>query len=125
MIPTISFGWLLARSTVEGGTFSSRTAGIVGLGGGSLSLVSQLGSSNMENKFSYCFAPFDDNNSLTSLLTLGANSAASNPGAVSTPLAHNAYKTTSYGVLLEAVGVGDEKLFPYKGNVIWWIPAPL
>ncbi|KAJ6320027.1 hypothetical protein OIU78_015424 [Salix suchowensis] len=41
----------------NGGTFSEKGSGIVGLGAGPLSLVSQMGSS-VGGKFSYCLVPF-------------------------------------------------------------------
>ncbi|CAI0387419.1 unnamed protein product [Linum tenue] len=64
-----------------GGTFSPNASGIVGLGGGAASLVSQLGSTT-GGKFSYCLASFGDDKPST--LTFGQSAAVS--GGVSTPL---------------------------------------
>ncbi|CAN1245961.1 Aspartic proteinase CDR1 [Linum grandiflorum] len=66
------------------GTFSNTTSGIVGLGGGPASLVSQLGST-ISGKFSYCMPPFGTNKPST--LSFGQNAVVSN--GVSTPSAAN------------------------------------
>ncbi|CAI0433758.1 unnamed protein product [Linum tenue] len=65
------------------GTFNRNGSGLVGLGRGSASLVTQLGSS-IGGKFSYCLVPFGSDNGLTSSMNFGQNAVVS--GAVSTPL---------------------------------------
>ncbi|KAI3988791.1 hypothetical protein MKX01_016362 [Papaver californicum] len=72
------------------GSFSDRESGIVGLGGGPLSLVSQLGSKT-DGKFSYCLLPMFENS--TSKLNFGSLSIVSkNP-------------STYYYLTLEGVSV--------------------
>ncbi|XP_010244230.1 PREDICTED: aspartic proteinase CDR1-like [Nelumbo nucifera] len=90
----------------NGGTFDKLTSGLVGLGGGSLSLVSQLGSS-IGGKFSYCLAPLSYN--ATSKLNFGSAAVVSGEGAVSTPLVSKS-PDTFYYLTLEGVSVGEKKL---------------
>ncbi|WVZ83537.1 hypothetical protein U9M48_030674 [Paspalum notatum var. saurae] len=78
-VPGIAFGCSNATSNDFNGT-----AGIVGLGRGDLSLVSQLSAS----KFSYCLTPFQDTNS-TSTLLLGPSAALNATGVRSTPFVDN------------------------------------
>ncbi|KAL0854546.1 hypothetical protein Bca101_059698 [Brassica carinata] len=51
------------------GTFSKKGSGIIGLGGGSVSLISQLGDS-IDGKFSYCLVPLSSENDTTSKINL-------------------------------------------------------
>ncbi|TVT98457.1 hypothetical protein EJB05_56220, partial [Eragrostis curvula] len=75
-VPGIAFGCSNASSDDWNGS-----AGLVGLGRGSLSLVSQLGA----GRFSYCLMLFQDTNS-TSTLLLGPSAALKGTGVVrSTP----------------------------------------
>ncbi|CAN6199252.1 unnamed protein product [Urochloa humidicola] len=92
-----------------GGTDNS--SGLVGMGRGPLSLVSQLG----VTRFSYCFTPFNDTTT-TSPLFLGA-SASLSPAAKSTPFVANPpgpgprRRSLSYYYLsLEGITVGDTLL---------------
>lgn len=89
------------------GTFGPDTSGIVGLGRGQFSLVSQLGAS-IGGKFSYCLIPlFSSKN--TSKLNFGENGVVSGRGTVSTPLISNR-RNGFYWVTLEAMTVGAKKL---------------
>ncbi|KAK8260872.1 hypothetical protein V6Z11_D13G147900 [Gossypium hirsutum] len=65
------------------GKFRSPSAGLVGLGGGPLSLVSQI-STQIDHRFSYCLVPLSASSS--SKLLFGQEAIISRPGAVSTPL---------------------------------------
>ncbi|CAL5062417.1 unnamed protein product [Urochloa decumbens] len=93
-----------------GGTDNS--SGLVGMGRGPLSLVSQLGIA----RFSYCFTPFNDT-ATSSPLFLGA-SANLSPAARSTPFVPNPLgpgrqrrRSSSYYYLsLEGITVGDTLL---------------
>lgn len=90
----------------EGDGFE-QASGLVGLGRGPLSLVSQL----KEPKFSYCLTPMGD--SKTSLLLLGslANTKEdSNSLTVTTPLLTNPSQPSFYYLSLEGISVGDTRL---------------
>ncbi|XP_057865417.1 aspartic proteinase nepenthesin-1 [Cryptomeria japonica] len=64
----------------------SEGGGLVGLGRGALSLISQLGS-KVDNKFSYCLLPITDSTSQTSPLIFGEGASLS--GANTIPLIKN------------------------------------
>ncbi|XP_054813284.1 aspartic proteinase CDR1-like [Prosopis cineraria] len=88
------------------GTFNEKTSGIVGLGGGSVSLVSQIGSS-IDGKFAYCLVPLTSDKN-TSKLSFGQNAVVSGPGTVSTPIVPGR-TSTFYLLTLEAMSVGDKR----------------
>ncbi|KAG0459684.1 hypothetical protein HPP92_022812 [Vanilla planifolia] len=79
-IPTTIFGC----THKSNGTFDKKDAGLVGLGGGKLSLIRQLGSV-IESRFSYCLPSYDQT-SATSKLNFGSSAVVSGSNAVSTPL---------------------------------------
>nr|POE89524.1 aspartic proteinase cdr1 [Quercus suber] len=60
----------------NGGTFNANGSGIVGLGSGAVSLVSQLDSS-IDGKFSYCLIPLTSQGDTTSKLNFGSNAVVS------------------------------------------------
>ncbi|CAF1929053.1 BnaA09g25090D [Brassica napus] len=99
------------------GTFDGTGSGIVGLGRGPLSLISQLGSS-IGKKFSYCLSNTSYSTNGTGVINLGTNSMPSNPSkgsaVLTTPLI---YKTqnTYYYLNLEAITVRKTKI-PYTGG---------
>ncbi|KAF8094705.1 hypothetical protein N665_0355s0018 [Sinapis alba] len=105
------------------GTFSKKGSGIVGLGGGSVSLISQLGDS-IDGKFSYCLVPLSSNDT-TSKINFGTNAVVSGNGSVSTPLITKS-QATFYYLTLESVSVGSKNIkYPLasdsesgKGNII-------
>ncbi|KAL6278837.1 hypothetical protein ACE6H2_022438 [Prunus campanulata] len=99
------------------GTFNENEMGIVGLGGGPLSLVSQLGPLVGGKKFSFCLMPFHTDPSVESKISFGEASLVSGEGVVSTPLVSREDKTP-YFVTVEGISVGD-KLVPFSssGNV--------
>lgn len=102
-VPHIGFG---CGEDNEGSGFS-QGAGLVGLGRGSLSLISQLGS----GKFSYCLTSIDDTN--TSPLLFG--SLADMKGDLknqikASPLVHNPSQPSFYYLTLEDITVGGTKL---------------
>ncbi|XP_010550909.1 PREDICTED: aspartic proteinase CDR1-like [Tarenaya hassleriana] len=105
------------------GTFNKKGSGIVGLGGGSLSLVSQIRDS-IRGKFSYCLVPLSSESGRTSKMNFGSNAVVSGSGVVSTPIVKK-NPETFYFLTLEAISVGDKKLrFPGsnfgtdEGNII-------
>ncbi|KAL0008307.1 hypothetical protein SO802_009809 [Lithocarpus litseifolius] len=82
-------------------------SGVVGLGRGVVSLVSQLDSS-IDGKFSYCLIPFTFHGNTTSKLNFGSNAMVFGSGAVSTPfvLGQDSY----YYMTLEAIIVGKKRI---------------
>ena len=79
--------------------------GLVGLGGGDLSLVSQLGAdTSLGRRFSYCLVPYSINAS--SALNFGARAAVTEPGAATTPLIPSRVRTY-YTIDIASVKVGN------------------
>ncbi|KOM49238.1 hypothetical protein LR48_Vigan08g006500 [Vigna angularis] len=85
-----------------------KSSGIVGLGQGSLSLISQL-SSSVGGKFSYCLAPIDN---IASKLSFGDAAVVSGNGTVSTPITYHGH----YYLTLEALSVGENRIRLGKSN---------
>lgn len=108
------------------GTFSGdKESGIVGLGGGKSSLISQMGSS-IGGKFSYCLAPLYQHKTYIpkSKIHFGTNGFVSGDEVVTTPLAVK-FPATYYYLTLEGVSVGKNRLdfrnvsFSFgEGNII-------
>ncbi|XP_050234669.1 probable aspartic protease At2g35615 [Mercurialis annua] len=109
--------------TKNGGTFDELGSGIIGLGGGSMSLISQLGT-KISRKFSYCLIPTSEKSNLntTSKISFGTDIKISgtDDNLVSTPLVPKK-PDTYYYLTLEAISVGNKTL-PYtnlwNGNVV-------
>ncbi|KAH0454712.1 hypothetical protein IEQ34_016636 [Dendrobium chrysotoxum] len=97
-VPGLAFGC----SNSEMGT-ATMFSSLLGMGGGQLSLISQLGS----GKFSYCLTTYDQ--SITSPLLLGSL-ATPDPSAQSTPLVQNANIPTYYYLSLQGITVGSTLL---------------
>lgn len=95
------------------GSFDPHQSGIIGLGGGSASLISQLGKAT-GRKFSYCLVPHSSNEK-TSKLNFGANAVVAGRGTVSTRLIQKEEKTYYY-LTLEAVSVGKTRVEYTSGN---------
>ncbi|KAI4312836.1 hypothetical protein MLD38_037626 [Melastoma candidum] len=87
------------------GTFNVRTSGVVGLGGGDASLISQIGRS-YGSKFSYCLLRYADPSS--SKLNFGSNAHVSGQGTVSTPLIQKSPKTYYY-LNLEGISINRRR----------------
>ncbi|ERM98245.1 aspartic proteinase nepenthesin-2 [Amborella trichopoda] len=83
-------------------------AGLVGLGGGPLSLISQLGSS-ISNKFSYCLSSRLDKNA-TGVLNFGENADISGLNVSSTPIINFEESPTFYFLNLSDISVGNKRL---------------
>ncbi|XP_040863875.1 aspartic proteinase CDR1 [Glycine max] len=92
----------------NGGTFQEEGSGIVGLGGGPVSLISQL-SSSIGGKFSYCLAPIFSESNSSSKLNFGDAAVVSGRGTVSTPL-DPLNGQVFYFLTLEAFSVGDNRI---------------
>ncbi|XP_042486398.1 aspartic proteinase CDR1-like [Macadamia integrifolia] len=89
------------------GKFNKEESGLVGLGGGPLSLISQM-KSTIGGKFSYCLVPLDNANP-KSKLNFGSDAVVSGDGVVSTPLVSK-HPDTYYYVTLEGISVGNKRL---------------
>lgn len=102
-VPKIGFG---CGSDNEGSGFS-QGAGLVGLGRGPLSLISQMD----EPKFSYCLTSIDDESS-TSTLLMGSEASEQKKSEkmISTPLIKNPSYPSFYYLSLKGITVGDTKL---------------
>jgi len=88
----------------EGDGFE-QASGLVGLGRGPLSLVSQLN----EPRFSYCLTPIDDTKK--SVLLLGSYETVKDAkDGVTTPLLKNPLQPSFYYLSLEGISVGDTRL---------------
>ncbi|KAF6141562.1 hypothetical protein GIB67_041039 [Kingdonia uniflora] len=87
----------------NGGTFPKELAGLIGLGGGPLSLISQL-SSIINGKFSYCLPRVRN---ATSIMNFGNLAVVAGEGVVSTPLIIKNPKPYYY-LSLESISVGEE-----------------
>ncbi|KAJ8650610.1 hypothetical protein MRB53_003633 [Persea americana] len=115
-IPNIIFGC----GHDNHGTFFSQGAGVVGLGKGPFSLISQL-SSSMDKKFAYCLVPHLQNTS-TSRLDFGDSAVVSGNGTFYTPLISKPdWKESFYYVNLKTISVGDTNIsFPsyLNGNIL-------
>ncbi|KAK8558807.1 hypothetical protein V6N13_098441 [Hibiscus sabdariffa] len=91
----------------NGGIFSEKTSGIIGLGVGETSLISQLGTS-IAGKFSYCLLPISETGN-SSKMNFGTNAVVSGRGVVSTPLVKKS-PNTFYFLTLEAITVGTKRI---------------
>ncbi|RDX66618.1 Aspartic proteinase CDR1, partial [Mucuna pruriens] len=91
--------------------------GLVGLGAGPLSLVSQIGD-QIGHKFSYCLLPFSSNS--TSKLKFGNEAIITGNGVVSTPLIIKPSLPTYYFLNLESVNIGQKMIQTGQtdGNII-------
>ncbi|XWS33094.1 hypothetical protein CRYUN_Cryun22dG0049300 [Craigia yunnanensis] len=101
-VPNIGFG---CGEDNEGDGFS-QGAGLVGLGRGPLSLVSQL----KEPKFSYCLTSIDETQKSTLLMGSIASMNKSLGAIKTTPLIHNPSQPSFYYLSLEGISVGSTRL---------------
>jgi len=101
-VPNVAFG---CGADNEGSGFS-QGAGLVGLGRGPLSLVSQL----KEPRFSYCLTTVDDTKTSTLLMGSLASVNASSSAIKTTPLIHSPAHPSFYYLSLEGISVGDTRL---------------
>lgn len=101
-VPNIGFG---CGEQNEGDGFS-QGAGLVGLGRGPLSLISQM----KESKFAYCLTSMDDA-TLKSKLWIGSGSSSgSGTVTTTTPLLQNPSQPTFYYLPLQGISVGKTRL---------------
>ncbi|KAL3832869.1 hypothetical protein ACJIZ3_007605 [Penstemon smallii] len=93
------------------GTFGAGASGIVGLGGGEASLITQMGSS-IQGKFSYCLVPYLGRMTKSSKMKFGDQAVVTGAGVATTPIVPNRPKTF-YFLTLEGITVGNMKLNYY------------
>lgn len=114
---TTSSRVVLPKTTIgcghdNNGTFRATSSGIVGLGGGAASLITQMYSS-ISGKFSYCLVPwFGSSSSVvekSSKLNFGSRAVVSGSGTVSTPLVKKD-PATFYFLTLEGISVGTNRV---------------
>lgn len=91
----------------NGSPKSTVVSGVIGLGAGPYSLVSQLGSHSMRT-FSYCLIPFDSSKK-NSHIRFGENTNIVYEGTVSIPLA-NKHPHNLYHLTLEAFTIGTTRV---------------
>ncbi|KAK2996817.1 hypothetical protein RJ639_025675 [Escallonia herrerae] len=103
-IPNVTFG-----CGYQNAFASNRTAsGIIGLGGGELSIIRQL-DEHIQGKFSYCLVHALTDPNVTSKMNFGSNAIVSGRGVTTTPLIVKG----NYYLTLEWVSVGD-KIIQYE-----------
>ncbi|RDX68097.1 Aspartic proteinase CDR1, partial [Mucuna pruriens] len=89
-------------------SFEGKSSGIVGLGRGPISIISQL-SSSIGGKFSYCLTPMDSQSNSSSKLNFGDAAVVSGDGTVSTPIVPQGLRGYYY-LTLEAFSVGEKRI---------------
>lgn len=115
--PKVAFGC----GHQNAGTFSQTGSGIVGLGGGAVSIINQL-QSTIGGKFSYCLTLLNSN--ISSKISFGSAAVVGGDNVVSTPLVKKSTDTFYY-LTLEGISVGEERVdsaaaaaAEYEGNII-------
>ncbi|MCL7032548.1 hypothetical protein MKW94_019783 [Papaver nudicaule] len=103
-VPNIAFG-CGRNNNIE------KLSGLIGLGGGELSLISQLGS-KVDSKFSYCLVPSPN---VSSEFIFGSNAEMTGKDVLSTPLISNPLQKTFYYLTLEGISV-NENWIPFRSS---------
>ncbi|KAK3447430.1 hypothetical protein EUGRSUZ_A02955 [Eucalyptus grandis] len=96
------------------GTFNENEMGIVGIGKGPISLISQIGTSFGGRRFSQCLVPFHTPPTISSKMSFGSGSEVSGPGTVTTSLVA-LQDPTYYFVTLNGISVGSTYL-PFSSS---------
>ncbi|XP_030533155.1 aspartic proteinase CDR1-like [Rhodamnia argentea] len=109
-LPNVVFG--CGRNNT--GAFSDTEMGLVGLGKGPVSLISQMGTSFGGRRFSQCLVPFHTPPTITSKMSFGSGSEVSGPGTITTSLVA-LQDPTCYGVTLYGISVGSTYL-PFSSS---------
>ncbi|AES93841.1 putative nepenthesin [Medicago truncatula] len=92
------------------GGFNDHEMGLIGLGGGPTSLISQIGPLFGGKKFSQCLVPFLTDIKISSRMSFGKGSQVLGDGVVTTPLVQREQDMTSYFVTLLGISVEDTYL---------------
>ncbi|XP_038683052.1 aspartic proteinase CDR1-like [Tripterygium wilfordii] len=103
---------------------SSHAQGIVGLGRGLLSLVSQLKSQNIEERFSYCLLPWKK--LISNKIKFGVGAKINGPGIVSSKLVTKD-SSNFYFLSLKSISIGNNKtrISQIPGNILIDSGTPL
>ncbi|XP_038697868.1 aspartic proteinase CDR1-like [Tripterygium wilfordii] len=103
---------------------STNAQGIVGLGGGLLSLVSQLKSQNIEERFSYCLLAWQK--LVSNKIKFGAGAKITGPGIVSSKLVSKD-PSTFYFLSLKSISIGNNetRMSQIPGNIFIDSGTPL
>ncbi|KAE9590517.1 hypothetical protein Lal_00023345 [Lupinus albus] len=97
------------------GSFTPTAEGIVGLGGGPLSLITQIGYQFDKRKFSYCFLPY--NSRRTGQIKFGFDTQKNRRGLVTTPLVAK-FPSTFYYISLERISVNERTFRPEANETV-------
>ncbi|PIN25158.1 Aspartyl protease [Handroanthus impetiginosus] len=100
--------FIIGCGHLDGGTFGAGSSGIVGLGGGKVSLITQI-RSLIQGKFSYCLVPIFGERNLPSKMNFGDKALVSGHGVATTPIVPHSPKTF-YFLTLEGITVGNQRL---------------
>ncbi|XP_023000629.1 aspartic proteinase CDR1-like [Cucurbita maxima] len=94
----------------NGGAFKGRTSGIIGLGTGSISLVSQMRKiANLKRRFSYCLPTFFSDSNVTGRINFGRKAVVSGRKVISTPLMSK-FPSPFHFLTLEAISIANKRL---------------
>ncbi|KAM5561610.1 aspartic proteinase CDR1-like [Rosa sericea] len=100
------------------GSLTENQMGVIGLGRGPLSFISQIGPLVGGKKFSHCLVPTDTDPKTASKISFGNGSEVSGDGVVTTSLVDKALFQDHYIVTLEGVTVGNKFVpFSSQGNL--------
>ncbi|KAL5556360.1 hypothetical protein UlMin_038596 [Ulmus minor] len=109
----VSFSSMVFGCGNNNSGFDRNETGIVGLGGGPESLISQI-SNSIDGKFSYCLVPI--NSHAKGKMSFGRDAVVSGDGAVTTPLVSSKnLSVTFYFTTLQAISVGNQR-FKFVGD---------
>ncbi|KAH6813017.1 hypothetical protein C2S51_022035 [Perilla frutescens var. frutescens] len=115
---TIRLGSVAIPNVVVGcghndrGTFGAHASGIVGLGGGKLSLITQMGSLT-QGRFSLCLGSYFSGSSYSSQMSFGDDAIVSGDDVTKTPLIVK-NPNTFYFLTLEGISVGNQRIDNYS-----------
>ncbi|XP_059453342.1 aspartic proteinase CDR1-like [Corylus avellana] len=113
----VSFDIIFGCSHNSGGDFNDpEIMGIVSLGLGGSSFVTQIASVFGSRSFSHCFTTFGSDPNLSSKISFGNDSKVSGVGVVSTPLISRKDESL-YVVALNGISVGD-KYLPFHSSSV-------
>ncbi|KAK4488667.1 hypothetical protein RD792_004438 [Penstemon davidsonii] len=97
------------------GNFNNEASGVIGLGGGPGSLITQM-NSLINGKFSYCLVSNAYSNSKSSKMHFGSKAVVSGAGVVSTGL--HIFKNLLYAVRFKGISVGNKRLAMYNSSKV-------